>query len=183
MLKTLRIPLIDLSMPSSPCFLEFLIAPVNGRQCDGLVDLVHTALEQGVELAKAALQLSGCCLSSASLRLITSDTDLSNSTGVALGLALTPQYLKNECSYQNFIVTGTLDGLEVGDSGYLIEKMRHVLSLGYQAQPTLFLLPPIENNVEVIRLYQALAENNIAVRTVRTLIEAEYYTSHLGADS
>jgi hypothetical protein len=183
MIKTLRVPLLNLAMPTQPCFLKFFIEPVNHAQEDGLDSLAHTALAKAVEQARAALKQRGRRLSNSRLSLLTPDNDLSSSSGAALGLALTSQYLKAECAYQHFIVTGTLNGIDVGDSGYLLEKMRAVASLGYQTQPTLFLLPPIAFSNPVKSLYRQLAEHNIAVRTVTTLIEAEHFITHSGHNS
>ena len=175
MFKTLSIPLRNLAQPLEPCFLKFLLMPNHQTQQDGLENLLPTALKTAVIQAMLALKQQGQQTSSCRLQLITPDYDLSNSSGAALALALTPYYLNPDCIYQHFIITGGLNGIEVTDSGHLLEKMASVVKLGYQTQPTLFLLPSIMFNEETKKLYQQLAEHNIAVRTVNTLIEAKHF--------
>lgn len=179
MLKTLRVPLINLASVDEDCFLEFFIEPMYDNGYDGLESIAHGTLKLAVAQARAALKMLPAGISKSRLRLINSDEDLSTSAGAALGFALSPVFLQAECSYQHFIVTGTLNISEssqpdvlVGDSGALIEKMRSVCRLGYQVQPTVFIMPVIKLNAEVKTLYQTLARNNIAVRAVKTLEQA-----------
>ena len=176
MLKTLRIPLISLIAPSEGGFLEFLIEPLTNND-DGFESIANGVLQVAVNQARAALRTLPENPGKSRLRLVTVDTDLSTSTGAALGLALSPWFLQIDCPYQHFIITGTLvfsntAETAVGDSGALLEKMYAVSRLGYQVQPTLFIMPHLTISPEVKAIYQTLAQHNIAVRRVSTLAQA-----------
>lgn len=175
MFKTFLLPIVTLTDPMEASFLEFLIEP-SCQKIDGLEEIANGSMRIAVAQARKALTTLPPSSNPSNIRLVSCDNDLSISVGATLGITLSQYFLETNCPYRQLIATGGLefssDNINVTDSGALIEKIEAVCRLGYQIQPTVFILPIIEKNEKIRSIFKLLAEQNIAVRPVKTLLDA-----------